>query len=964
MEIVNYLPNYPLIDEDEEKIPFNEAIFRKKEFYDLRARDKRTMKTDDDRIYLDHQEIINRFMSPYTLYDEMLLYHSMGSGKTFSAIGLAERVLDTPDSPFKKVLLILPNLDSVDNFIHSIVNLATQGKYAAKIDPDELTAMRPKDKERKIRAQERKNVFVNYYIDRFRTFYKNHSMMSDAQLRKKYSNHVIVFDEAHNVLNRTEYNFYHRFFHAIDNRKILLMTGTPMVDDVADFGKIMNLILPLSQQFPTDRNSFNSEFIDGEFLTQEGSKRIAEVAKGRISFLRSLQSNTTAIYEGQLMEGLRYIRVFPSIMSPFQNEVYGPIYEKERGGWKRDAQQASLFAFPNGQVGSDAFKIYVKKIAEHRYVATKEWRNLFRNLNTQQKLERLRTYSCKYAKIIEILLNTPRNKAFIFNESIEEGGVLMLAECMKLFGFSQVTSGFGLGYTSPDEFKRIESNAAQGIVYNPPSSNTAPSPKFAVLSDKVISSKDKFRRIIRTFNDVRNQHGQYIQVIIGGKQVSEGYTFKDITQIHVATPHWNFSVTSQAIARAIRFKSHRDPNTEVNIYLHVAIPTDDTPSIDIEMYKKNETKDILIKRLTRVVEKACFDCALNYKRNLITDGVDNSPECFYEPCEYKCDDVQFPYERTEDQLDRTTYNLYYSERIDSFQTLTTTGVYQELVKIFKSQFSIPITDFIRRFSKYDIYTIVKILKFIIQNHISFENKYGLKNYIHIQDDQIFLTNEIFLRQNMTDTVYSEFPIVNDNQSFESLLENTTSRRVIRKASLICEMPVSEQIREILSFPRNIQEIYLEQSASIFIQQRENSPPLVLKIMDALGNYIHFVNDNLYSSLLLQTENKIRQLRGDTWEDASQSVEKDILDSMNLIQNNPVGYYIRYNALTKTSNIVALTGNASDYSLTGINCMSKTVNQLNVLIRDVMDESPVDDNKGELCEQITEWFMENNLVFYL
>lgn len=382
------------------------------------------------------------------------------------------------------------------------------------------------------------------------------------------------------------------------------------------------------------------------------------------------------------------------------------------------------------------------------------------------------------------------------------------------------------------------------------------------------------------------------------------------------------------------------------------------------MYKKNEEKDILIKRLTRVVEKACFDCTLNYQRNLITDGEDGSPECFYEPCEYKCDDVEFPYVRSADQLDRTTYDLYYSKKIDTTDSLTTSIIYQELVEIFKTRFSIPIVDFVRRFSRYDIYMIIKILKFIIQNHIAFRDKYGVRNYIHVQNDQIFLTNEIFLNQNITDSSYTEFPIVSDKQSFESLLENTTSKRVVRKAALICGMPLPEQVKEILSFPIHIQEIYLETSAPILLERRMNSPTLVKELMEHFDNFIHYVNDKLYSTLLLQTENKIRRLVGNKWDNVSESVERDILDSLKLIKDNPVGYYIRYNTIIQSSNLVKLNGTVGDYMLTGINCMSKTTTQLKRIIEDVMGEDPVDDNKGELCEQITEWFMERDLVFYL
>uniref|UniRef100_UPI0039801E0A hypothetical protein n=1 Tax=Salmonella sp. s60131 TaxID=3159722 RepID=UPI0039801E0A len=41
-----------------------------------------------------HQKFIARFISPYTLYDSLILFHEMGSGKTQSAIEVAETLDD------------------------------------------------------------------------------------------------------------------------------------------------------------------------------------------------------------------------------------------------------------------------------------------------------------------------------------------------------------------------------------------------------------------------------------------------------------------------------------------------------------------------------------------------------------------------------------------------------------------------------------------------------------------------------------------------------------------------------------------------------------------------------------------------------------------------------------------------------------------------------------------------------
>lgn len=958
MEIINFLPSYPSIDEE----TFNETILRKKEFYDLRGEPEDPFQKKGSDIYQDYQEIIRRFLSPYTLYDELLLYHSMGSGKTFSAVGVADKVLSAPNSSFKKVLIIVPNEILENNFINHILYRGLTGdKYAADIEESELIGLSPTQIEKRKHREALKKMHADYFIDRFRSFYNAFSHKTDEQLRQLFSNTVIIFDEIHNLLRQEEYDFFHRLLHVVENRKILLMSGTPMVDDVSDFALVMNLILPLSSQLPTG-TEFRNRLIDGEFLLPEADEVITKAVSGRVSYLRSLQSNVESEFIGEPILGVRFFNLYPTQMDTFQSRVYTSVYENEQGGWRRNSIQASLFVFPDRTIGREGFNRYIQQ-NKNRYSATKEWRDVFRVPDDQRRLDILYKYSCKYARIIEHILNSPREKVFVYNQSIEEGGVLLFAECLKLFGFQQVYSGFNIGRISKTERNRLEEEAKTGKVYRG-NSTMDRRLRFIVLSDKVIKDKPTFDKLLRTFNDVRNQHGQYIQVIIGGKQVSEGLSFKDVSQVHVATPHWNYTVTSQAIARVLRFRSHRDPNALVRVYLHAAIPQGDVPAIDIEMYKRSEIKDILIHRLTRLIEKASFDCALNYERNRIIGGTDGSRECNYDVCSYRCDGVEFPYTRTPEQLDWTTYNLYYTPKLDSASSLWTSPIWLELTRIFSQQFNISVTDLLRRFSRYDTFVVLKTLQYIIQNHIAFEDRFGNPSYLHIDHDQLFLSETIFINQKFTNTIYIEEPIVRDTQPFEQLLEDTISKRVLNRIASLMRMPVRDQIRIIDSLPRKVQEMYIENSVQILLQRRDRASMLTKQVVEHFEKFIHYIDRNVYSTLLLQTEGKLRVYNGRVWKDASLARERIILDHNRLIEGNNIGYYIRVNTLDNSYNIVELTGRESDYTLGGIDCTSKTVVQLEALIRNVMKEEPVSTQKGLLCNQIREWFIHNNLAYYI
>ena len=129
--------------------------------------------------------------------------------------------------------------------------------------------------------------------------------------------------------------------------------------------------------------------------------------------------------------------------------------------------------------------------------------------------------------------------------------------------------------------------------------------------------------------EFKNMYGEIINVIIGSKIIVEGISLQNVQDIHILTPHWNFTVTEQALARAIRAFSHNKLEEKgnvvtVDIYLHTTIPSivqkgeyipsiDD--SIDLKMYERSEDKDISIKRVEQVIKESSIDCLVHSKSN-------------------------------------------------------------------------------------------------------------------------------------------------------------------------------------------------------------------------------------------------------------------------------------------------------------------------------------------------------------
>ena len=90
---------YPLLEDPN----FNSKIYQKKEFKDGNEYTERTQEEIQDisktthKIcnnfefeLLPHQKFIKNFLSFQTLYNSLLIYHGLGTGKTCSSIGVAE----------------------------------------------------------------------------------------------------------------------------------------------------------------------------------------------------------------------------------------------------------------------------------------------------------------------------------------------------------------------------------------------------------------------------------------------------------------------------------------------------------------------------------------------------------------------------------------------------------------------------------------------------------------------------------------------------------------------------------------------------------------------------------------------------------------------------------------------------------------------------------------------------------
>ena len=787
-DITDFLPNYKQINEDN----FYQSIYKKKEFYDDRL-NKTEDKPDKKGGLMNHQKIISKFLSSRTIYDKLLLFHDMGTGKTCSAVAVAEQIRSETPSQFKGVLYLAKGNSDINKFIYETVFVCTDGKYI----PENYDSLTNEVKNRRTKAMLR-----NFYkFNTFQVFAKNIRTFYQKMI-EKYSNYIIIIDEVHNlrIKDKTKdyidiYKEFYRFLHNIKNCKILLLSGTPMKDNIYEISSIMNLLLPVKNKLPKGEK-FLTKFFDNKDgiynIKPEKKDELKKYFRGNVSYVDTMQSEIKKTYKGNTLGNLKHLIVSPDIMSSHQSEYYIGAYEtdigkgirlnmniefkktkddqiykigrikqinstsyviedkdgientieknfiKKIGGVYSNSRDATLFVFPDGTYGDDGFKKYItskktrgvmkKDVKSKKYSLTEELKNklLLGSVGLEkfkQKdiiIENIREFSIKYAESIKNILRAKKEGkcVFIYNTSVNGGGLILFSLILELFGFSK----------------------AKG-------KETTQKPRYTLLSGDMTAKS--LTNIIETFNKTNNKNGEIINVILGSKKVSEGYTFKNIQIIEIHTPWFNYSEISQAIARGYRLFSHKDLvdsgfTPEVEIFQKVSIPIIEQTKLISEIDLTGVDKNYIIQIFNDIYAKTSYE--VKYfkpqklpkkvlidikKMNILTDIISDSFHSLVFYSEEKVVSfIQFEKIKCENSINQNGDVTYHCENNPYIYYIQSSGTLE---------------DFRRR----GLNTILKIILIIMGK--SNDVEYYFSSVREANKMSIFLNKKIGLKKNYPDT---------------------------------------------------------------------------------------------------------------------------------------------------------------------------------------------------------------------
>ncbi len=778
LELEDLVYTYPNINEP----GFQTKISAKKEFKEVGALVSESIPKPGGLFR--HQEFIKRFMRQY---DEQLIFHQTGTGKTCSTIGVVEyykkiaeelvETLSNDDIPYKKAVVLVKGDSLANEFKKQLLCVCTDGDYITE-------GILNFKSERSRKNNISRSISRFYTVTTYETFAKELFKMNDEQLHNEHENTIFIIDEVHNinkdttqtkskidpttgnkyfykletigeksdgltreviVTSRQTYDQLWRLFHLLHTRKIMALTATPMINDVFEIGPRLNLILPINKQLPDDQ--------DYKTITLE---EFEPYLRGRVSYVRQLDTGAIPIYRGKVLNATFDIDgtkedaqmiIYSTKMSSKQLKTYKlaesdpktlrPKKKKKKKKKKSDSdafddlkRQAANFVFPDGNTGTKGFRKYVIE-EDNSFSANEE---LYKWISDFKRLQAL---SNKYATIINACKINEGN-CWCYSNFIVGSGAVVLGLCFEAQGFENfnnsesVFSRTGSDINICGNKKEKESRKV----------NITKKLRYALLTSKTQPAERDV--LLELFNSYENRYGEYIKVMIGSPVTRDGMNLANVLQIHLTGPGWNKASTYQAISRAIRSTSHvdlieekrerylkegRDPNLakiDIDVYRHASIDENNT-SIDIYMYERSERKDREIARVERILKQCSVDCQINYVRNVRATDINGSAICDYDTCAYKCVDP------VSDYIDYTSYDNLYSQPIIN-------QIKQDVKDIFRLVFVLTYNDIYTELSYRKKFIDLAVSEIII-NKESIIDRYGTISYLREDMGTLFLRKD-------------------------------------------------------------------------------------------------------------------------------------------------------------------------------------------------------------------------------
>lgn len=485
-----------------------------------------------------HQKkFISSFITSF--FKGCLLFHSVGSGKTLTAVSFSHYYLSL--FPKKNVLLLAPP-SLLFNFVDGMKEFGLDirdNRYKF-----ETYIKFTKNPSKYINSD---TLIIIDEVHNFRTYIQFDTVEINGKVKEVPKKGKVAYD----IIKQCQ-----------KANKILAMTGTAFVNNLYDIENIMAMI---NQRDPLSKEAF-FEITDDKDLS-------FDYFKYRLSYFNVFNTEAEKFF-------------------PEKRQIYQPIKLKPnfREYYKMIANGDNIFNDDGSYI----------KLEEHKRPERDEFSDIaFKVLQTINK----ETGQKELAEGNELtsFLNAPRQ----YSNLVEGAKIKFIIEKLN---------------ENPDYKSIVYSNFITSSINILRKKLTENNIKFTQITGSETALTRNNNKI--KFNDLKSD----IQVLIISKAGTEGVSTRNVRQIFLMESLWNEASSEQAIARAVRFKSHIDlPKNQrfVNIYrLQIVLNNDDKEFLKninnneyINLLKQKNTNQKKIEQIISNIFKVSIDTPKPSKLN-------------------------------------------------------------------------------------------------------------------------------------------------------------------------------------------------------------------------------------------------------------------------------------------------------------------------------------------------------------
>ena len=520
----------------------------------------------------------------------LLVYHGLGSGKTFSGILLSEAAreykLSEKDEEYKtkkvydrKVILMMPASLLFDPWIKELSSKCYTNCKIRNLIKKELKKMKNNTedtiKKHIIKLLKEHDYYIIFYnaqnieggwrdkLNQIPT-----RKMSGDKYNNKYSERnnefddsVIIIDEMHNIINmfanKVENNntsqenlmLYHKLVNA-KNARIIGLTGSPIVNRPFEIAIIANIIRGKINnepeiKFDLDIHKFNALFLNEEMTELKNEKMLKRRLNGLVSYYKGIDNSVFAQ------------KVEDKVLVPLSNKQANGYNiaqklelkqrRKARKSGNQTLQNSFLYRIKASNVVLPDFIFDMKIQQRLNLTKNKKVIPLF-TIKSRTKLLGEKFDKTTEKKVIELLDND--NKPLNIDNDLSDiskkvyhiikrakesnGPVLIYSRFEGLYGIKFITEALKQnGFGDYDKNTKKQKDT------------------FMIWTGKHRNNATK-----NIFNSFKNKNGELIKIFCMTSSGKEGISLLGIRQIHILEPWWNNIIDRQVIGRGIRICSH------------------------------------------------------------------------------------------------------------------------------------------------------------------------------------------------------------------------------------------------------------------------------------------------------------------------------------------------------------------------------------------------------------------------